>query len=471
MRIALQFVPEQSPAHRARLEYAFRLFCTVYGHRPLIGLHPGADIVLGYAPDITQQPALCLTNGYVVRPTALPAPEPIPYERIGINTVLFHEPLPGREPDWLGEIFEWVSCADEYSIGEHDGAGRVPFSSSYIGRHRLDPCVPYAAVAMHFLQMGIERVCPRCSQERQRSRAFLTHMVVNTHDIDFLGGHKTDSSYRLAKNAVISFLLRHSPKAAANQAAHAVSVAMGGKDPLDQIPRLAAREFDKSITSSYYVLCRHGHRRDGNYHVGEPGAVEMMRHLPEGMEIGVHGSYCSLEDSDGLAVEFDRLRELGFNPIGGRQHWLRFTMQKLVNAVRQAGAAYDASLGWPDVIGYRAGACFAFPPYDFEREAAAPFLEVPLAVMDQSVSHRSGMAAIRDLLKTSRRYAWGGISVLWHPTAFGGGQFSENVGNAFWELLEEGLQEGDTWLSGASFVRTVWNRYAGAGLLPAGRFS
>jgi hypothetical protein len=197
-----------------------------------------------------------------------------------------------------------------------------------------------------------------------------------------------------------------------------------------------------------------------------------MRQLEQdGFEIGVHGSYCSLDDADGLALEFDSLRALGFRPLGGRIHWLRFTLPQLIHATERAGAKYDCSLGWADVIGYRAGACFAFPPYDFDRERAAGFLELPLAIMDQAVVKDlecTGSRSVTESLRASRRLGLGGASVLWHPTAFGGGQLPVRVGEAFWRLLRDSSWHNDAFVSASSFVNSAWHRYAKAGLLPAG---
>jgi hypothetical protein len=162
---------------------------------------------------------------------------------------------------------------------------------------------------------------------------------------------------------------------------------------------------------------------------------------------------------------------LGFAPLGGRQHWLRFTLPQLVEGVARSGAAYDASLGWPAQIGFRAGLCAPFPPYDFEREAAAPFLELPLLAMDRALlgtSHTGAADQLSQALAASRQYGWGGVSLLWHPTAFGGGQFPKVIGEAYWRLLDAGT---DNFVSGASMAQAVWNRYSQAGLLPGRRFA
>jgi hypothetical protein len=454
------------------------LFCAIYGHEPVIGDegYQSSDVTLTYTESAQRGDAICLTNGYAVRPMYQPAPYPKDFAQNRGRTVLFYSSSSGREPDWLAEIFEWVSCADEYSVRERDSVGRVPFAASYVGRHELDPGQPYAAVAMAFLQGAIARLKPQCRLKPQSPSLSTHHFLINTHDVDYLPGKRGDSCYRLAKNALISLLFYKSAKAAADQMKRALGVALGACDPLDQIPFLADEERSQQVTASYYFLCRKEHRRDSNYSIDESATVSLMHSLEDNgqMEVGVHGSYRSMEQPDGLATEFDHVRELGFHPIGSRQHWLRFTIPHLVQAVRRAGAAYDASIGWPDNPGYRAGACFAFPPYDFEQEAPAPFLEIPLVVMDRAAvtsrtNQGAGHEAVSDVLASSRRYGWGGISVLWHPTAFGGGQYPEEVGDFFWNMLDSRIQGAEAWSSAASFVGNVWQRYKDAGLLPERR--
>lgn len=477
MRIALHFAPQQSSIDRSRLEYAFRLFCAIYGHQPLLDSGPvtNADLTIAYEPPTTTTATVQLTNGYVARPTHLAVPPPTPFSRDDESTVLLCSHFPKTEPDWLGEIFEWVSSADEYSVQTRDSVGRAPFSASYVGRHRLNPQVPYAGIAMRFLQGAINRAVPGSPLDPVCPAASSAHFVVNTHDVDLLPTSRMSSFHRLTKNAILSLGLYKSPALAAKQAGQAALVALGAHDPLDQVPTLSERERGLSVGASYYFLCRHGHRRDGNYSVKEPCTLSMMQALQPEMEVGVHGSYRSLESPDGLASEFDCVRALGFDPLGGRQHWLRFTVPQLIHSVERANAAYDSSLGWPETMGYRSGACFAYPPYDFEREGPASFLEIPLVVMDSQLclpqnGDGEGLHSVSEVLNASRRYGWGGVAVLWHPTAFGGVQLPEYAGETFWNVLKDGLQKKDTWISAASFVKTVWQRYVDCGLLPKREF-
>lgn len=190
------------------------------------------------------------------------------------------------------------------------------------------------------------------------------------------------------------------------------------------------------------------------------------------MEIGLHGSYTSLDQPDGLEREMGVMWRHGFNAAGGRQHWLRYTMERLIPAVERAGMEYDSSIGWSTTLGFRAGACFAFPPYDFSREAPAGFLELPLIAMDQALRPGEGIDGepsrkLADMLAWSRRLGWGGVSLLWHPVAFGTGWLPAEVGETFWRLAEEGTRCGDQWVKACDFVHRARSRFVQTGLLPA----
>jgi len=84
--------------------------------------------------------------------------------------------------------------------------------------------------------------------------------------------------------------------------------------------------------------------------------------------------------------------------------------------------------------------------------------------MDQCLCGPSGRAQLIDALQASRKYGWGGVSVLWHPSAFGGGQFRKDVGDFFWQLVESNAGS-DSWVSGLEFVKRVHSRYREVGLL------
>ena len=477
MRILLEFESDSSPVQRARISYAFRLFCAIYGHTPLLGEEPAgsADVRLRRVTQPASEnhePCLELSNLYRPRPIHEPAPSPRGFVRDGEATVLFYPPHPRQEPDWLGEIFEWVSCADEYSVEDRDSVGRVPFDATRAGQDHLHMQVPYAAVAMRLLQRALCRLLPGAAEEPASPVAWVRHFVVPTHDVDYLHLGRFNSLYHLMRNSAISLLLSRDLPLCLRQAWLALRAALGGQDPLGQVHWLAVEEALRGTTASYYFILRHGHRRDPDYAYRSLRTGELMQALEAlRMEVGLHGSYTSLDTPDGLPMEFDRMRRMGFQPQGGRQHFLRFTLDRLIPALERAGARYDTSFGWSDRIGFRSGACFAFPPYYFPEERPATFLEIPMLMMDQAFQQGQGVEAAgyeqaAELLSTSRKYGWGGVSLLWHPAAFGGGWLKPEIGEMYWALMGRKSATSDTWLSANSFLQSVRQRYVDVGLLP-----
>lgn len=478
MRIAVQFAPEQSETNRRRLNYACRLFCAVYGHEFCGESDGAADVLISYGGRHRSfKPAVTLANRYVLRAPQLPAPAPQRYSVEGQRTWLIHGLSEGLQPDWLGEIFEWISCAHEYSVRGRDAIGRVPFAESYCGTYRLDPTVPHAAMAMGFLQRAIAAVVPICPLAPATPQSGIRHLVVNTHDIDFLPASRWSNAARLVKNSLISAIRYRQPGSAVRQAISALSALSSGHNALDQMESLLKREVEEGISATYLFLTRRIHAHDANYDVFQPETINVMRSVEaRGMEVALHGSFTSLDSDNGLAAESTLLRDRDFEIIGNRQHWLRFTPGRLIEQVEQSDLSYDCSYGWPDQIGFRAGACFPFPPYDFTRECAANFIEIPLVLMDvamvqQKLSAEELFDAASRTLRTSREFGWGGISVLWHNTAFGGGQLPKEIGQVFWRLVEEGKSSGDCWCSGRELMALIRDRYLEVGLLASKQFA
>jgi len=479
MRIFLELPIDAGPVHRARLGYAFRLFCAIYGHQPLLEHKDArsADISISYLPACRKsvgERCVRISNLYLPRAPHRPAPPPIQYVHGDDMTILHYEPVDSCSPDWLAEIFEWVSCADEYSVTERDSVGRPLFAATYAGRHRIDIRIPYAAIAMQILQREICKLIPQEATHPTSPDKAVSHFIITTHDIDYFPVGRVNAVQRLIRNAVISCLLANRPSLGMQQARLAVKMALGGPNPLDQISILAKEERRRGISASYYFMVWHLHRLDANYTLKHPGVLETMRWLEsQGMEIGVHGSYTCLDSSSGFECEVASLRAQGFHPQGGRQHWLRYTLDRLIPALERADVSYDTSLGWSERIGFRAGACFSFPPYNFEQERAASFLEIPMLMMDQALWGEHNEEQLFEkavaMFATSRRMGWGGVSLLWHPAAFGGGWLSPEVGNIYWRFADRYSSQLERWVNASTFVQSVSQRYVDAGLLPAER--
>src|ERR1700676_2404639 len=129
--LSLQFGQEVDPVVRARMFYAFRVFAAIYSHQVLPG--PAACEIACFYGD--PQGAVKGTFQFSISPRykireqgqALPTLKKVRYAEEEI--VLVHGVAEGSgEPDWLGEIFEWLSGSLELPISKRDEVGRIPYS-------------------------------------------------------------------------------------------------------------------------------------------------------------------------------------------------------------------------------------------------------------------------------------------------------------------------------------------------------
>lgn len=472
--LALRFGEGVREPIRRRIAHAFQTFCGVYGFR---GLSEGseAQVRMVYGAPAVRPKELELTASYAPRLGAGRGAPPRPYPRAGLfldgeasDFPCLHARSHGRSPDWLGEIFEWLGGEAEHLAEAADPVGRVPFAQTLHGLYGLDPEVPYPAVAMRGLNQDIAAVAGAGWPDRPTGPPGVGGVaLVATHDLDFLPVSVLGSLSRAMKNAAIAGVTHRDPALVLQIMLTTLRGALRGRSPLDSLGLMEEGERQSGIRSASYVICAKHHRRDANYSLNDTSVRRALDRLAAaGMEIGVHGSYTSLEVPGRLADEYAALRAAGFRAAGGRQHWLRYRGSAWLAELVLGGAVYDCSVGYSDRIGFRAGACFPYTPWNFATEAGFPLLEIPLAVMDGALYTQfrhdfvQAEERTRRLFRRVASYGWGGVSLLWHNTAFGGAQLPRRLGELYWRLKEP----TQVWMTGAGLIEAVRPRFELAGL-------
>jgi hypothetical protein len=403
----------------------------------------------GCAPRDSEE--FALTALYQPRSPSKSAPAPVHvplaahpvYERLDLHeTVVVHHD--GAATDWLAEVFEWLSHADDYAVSARDDVGRVPFAASYHGRNALDTTIPYASIAM--LELARE-----LHVELQPEPL----VVAASHDLDYLPTDARDNIVRLLKNLAIALLAERDVALAAGIATATLVGAMRGRSPLDCIDMMLAEEAKRGMTSSVYVICRNASRRDANYSLSDPSVLQTLNKLQRaGCELGLHASYECLRDR-ALPDEAAALRSAGYEGAGVRAHWLRYAGADLFDAIEAVeGIRYDATVGFSERVGFRSGASFVYRPYDFAAERAYDFYEIPLAIMDGALwAHaRHCRTSARELcnrvLDVAQAFPGGALGILWHNTVFEGAQLPREIGSLYWDLP----RAGQRWMRGIDLV-------------------
>jgi len=208
-----------------------------------------------------------------------------------------------------------------------------------------------------------------------------------------------------------------------------------GPDPWSDLDAIADLEERRGMHSTFFVLAgRPDLVADGvrvvNSYQARPEEVRatLRRLAARGWEVGLHGSFGSFRSAEALAAERRDVEALCGEPVlGCRQHFLRFERPATWRAQAEAGLHYDATLGYHDTDGYRAGFSFPFSPpvHGGERGGGdfLPLLELPLVVMDGALLERQGLdaeAAWRRLACHLERTEADGamLGLLWHNTHF-----------------------------------------------------
>lgn len=476
-RLRIIFGPEVFPRVRARMSYAFRVFCAIYGHTVADDDPPSdaINIFYGSLPPADSPPAsVHVPARYVERSTDDPAPHSRKFFYAGEQFDLFYALDNLGRPDWLAEIFEWLSSADEMSLRDRDSVGRIPFEKTVFARQGLSPFRPRALLAMAWLENYLRNGASKEQLIKAPSPLKDTdHYMVVSHDIDVHWAKSWpwhERVKRQLKNLIISPLESRSVSLLVSSFARLLK-SLAGMHVDDFLPKLLATCDQFGFHSTLFVIVRSDHRRDANYQI-EDLRPQLRQAAASGFSVDLHGSYTSIiENSDLLSEAKEFSNCLLLYPSGCRQHWLRFdSHQKLFNEIERALLLYDSTLGFSNQVGFRNGASFAFPPYNFATEQACNFLEIPLAIMDRALVHsaRTSGKSYADLadavFRQSRQFGWGGASLLWHNPVEDV-YVPREVNQILWNQARQKDTHREKWVSAAEFLASSLSRYQNAGLL------
>lgn len=324
--------------------------------------------------------------------------------------------------DVLHAIVDLAGAAVEQRSAARDRYGRIPASVNPLvgaGRER-EPIVSAwgralaGAVTAAAGRRAVWRV-PSWPEGRRWA-------VALTHDLDVVAGWPAFTALRVVE------LLRAGEIAQAAAVSRAALAAVG-RDPVGAAVRaVLVTEAQAGVRSTWFVLCgrptpRSWARGDVTYRIDGPRARGIVRAvLDGGHEVGLHGSFATMDEAGRFTDERARLAHLwGTEVAGVRQHFLRMRPGATHRAMTQAGFTYDASFGFSDRNGFRLGVADVVPGWDEARGTPAGIREVPLIWMDRAMSKYANVHQperwVADALELAAacREVEGLWVGLWHP--------------------------------------------------------
>jgi len=175
----------------------------------------------------------------------------------------------------------------------------------------------------------------------------------------------------------------------------------------------------------------------------------------KGWEVGLHGSYESYIDKKKLENEKKLLESvLGDKVKGIRQHHLNLKIPETWEYQEESGFEYDTSLGFKGGkgVGFRWGTCFPFYPFNGSRIISV--LEIPLIIMDISITpDEKGWKKCLDIINTVEEYG-GVLTVLWHHTVFNSNEYPGWA--EMYEKIIKTCKKKNAWITNAYEIAKWW---------------
>jgi len=117
----------------------------------------------------------------------------------------------------------------------------------------------------------------------------------------------------------------------------------------------------------------------------------LLRKVAEGIKqrghrIGFHPGYETFNDEREWRRQRDGLENvIGYSVREGRQHVLRYQVDRTPDIWDAAGMEYECTLAFPEHIGFRSGTCRPFRAYSLVQRKALSLWQCATAVMDFSL--------------------------------------------------------------------------------------
>ncbi len=200
-------------------------------------------------------------------------------------------------------------------------------------------------------------------------------------------------------------------------------------DPNWAFDRIRRIEAARGGRSTHFLMAGHHHPLDGDGTAYDHVRARLADLLAaQGDEVGLHPSYTASDHPQRLEQERDALQQLIGAPVRSlRFHFLRHDPHATFVELERLGFALDTSHGYADRPGMRAGLSFPYRPYDLANDRPFDLIELPLAVMDATLSDERYLgldpdaAYLRAVAVLERVAEIGGtVAILWHNDRFAG---------------------------------------------------
>lgn len=192
-------------------------------------------------------------------------------------------------------------------------------------------------------------------------------------------------------------------------------------DTFDYIEEIATRGFKVNV---FWLLGDYT-QFDRNFSHDDPRHQRLIQEVAKFTMVGIHPSYKSHVNENQLSKEVVRLHKITKHPTRhSRQHFLKFSLPTTFRRLINCGIEHDYSMGFADVLGFRAGTLRTFRWFDLEKNSITPLKVHPIAYMDGTLNDYLKLKPKEAIVKIDQIYSeakqFGGqFFCLWHNETIG----------------------------------------------------
>ncbi len=461
------FVAGAAVEHLPQIEYSISEISARLGIRIEVSCDRSkGPFHLVYGEEVTDARTVCLPyNPRCYDGTGL-------FKALGDPLLWAHESVDKPEAtDIIGGVFRLLAFSDELQVCPKDRDRRGIFSTTSLPKQRF-------AVRAEPIVENHTKVILRSLHQLNPNQSTIDKWpggkkwaLLLTHDTDAVSiSAKPELAFNFVKG-----ITRHPLRFKMVLDGFRHMLKPLEKNPLYGFSKWKEAENAKDIQSAFYLYFRHGlslDLSDWRSSVGDADFKweELRSMAKDGWEFGLHPPIHAKTSINEFIKGKEFLEDKLEQPIFGLRHhywaldWRKphLTYRKHVNS----GFRYDLSIAWRDSVGFRAGTCLPFRPWDPAREKGLDIYSIPTAIMDgHIIPMRDGddfdieecSKAAEDVIRSVSEN--GGVLTLdWHTESACNSYFYKGHIQVLDKILHKILAHDDVWLTTPWELTKHWHQ-------------
>ena len=274
--------------------------------------------------------------------------------------------------DVFAASFFLVSRYEEYLSQVHDQYGRFRAEATWMFENGMLQ-KPLVNIWAKSLGTKLKSIYPDLPIKQPK------FTFIPTYDVDAAWAYKCKGLYR-----TVGGFLKDLTSGDRERIRERHQVLRGKrKDPFDSFNFQFALQKEFKLKPIYFILCGEYDTNDKNISLRKEAFRNLIKHLGDYADVGIHPSFSSYLDIVKLRKEINSLSEVLHRPLTkSRQHFLRMNLPRSYQKLIELDISDDYTMGFASQAGFRAGIAGTFRFYDLENDMVTNLRVHPFALMD-----------------------------------------------------------------------------------------